>query len=70
MVGENIKWLVENDVCIIILWNGLFIIVMLLNFVEFEIIEIDFGFKGDIVGIGGKLVMFSMGVVVCVFLFV
>lgn len=43
---------------------------MLLNFVELEVIDIDLGLKGDIVGIGGKLVILSIGVVVCVLLFV
>lgn len=40
-VGENKKWLVENDVCIITLWNGSPITVTPPNFVELEITETD-----------------------------
>lgn len=70
VIGDNVKWLLDQVECIVILWNGQLIVVILLNFVELEIIEIDSGLKGDIVGIGGKLVILFIGVVVKVLLFV
>lgn len=48
VVGENVKWLVENNICMLMLWNGNLIVVILLNFVELEVIEMDLGVKGDI----------------------
>ena len=36
-VGDSVKWLVENDVCVITLWNGTPITVTPPNFVELEI---------------------------------
>ncbi|WP_278385164.1 elongation factor P, partial [Alteromonas mediterranea] len=69
-VGENQKWLVENDVCTITLWNGSPITVTPPNFVELEITETDPGLKGDTAGTGGKPATLSTGAVVRVPLFV
>ena len=69
-VGENKKWLVENDVCTITLWNGSPITVTPPNFVELEITETDPGLKGDTAGTGGKPATLSTGAVVRVPLFV
>ena len=69
-VGENVKWLKENDVCTITLWNGSPITVTPPNFVELEITETDPGLKGDTAGTGGKPATLSTGAVVRVPLFV
>ncbi len=69
-VGDNVKWLVENDVCTITLWNGNPIAVAPPNFVELEITETDPGLKGDTAGTGGKPATLSTGAVVRVPLFV
>lgn len=69
-VGDNIKWLVENDTCTITLWNGTPITVTPPNFVELEITETDPGLKGDTAGTGGKPATLSTGAVVRVPLFV
>ena len=60
-VGENKKWLVENDVCTITLWNGSPITVTPPNFVELEITETDPGLKGDTAGTGSKPATLSTG---------
>lgn len=69
-VGDNVKWLVENDSCTITLWNGTPISVTPPNFVELEIVETDPGLKGDTAGTGGKPATLSTGAVVRVPLFV
>jgi elongation factor P len=69
-VGENKKWLVENDTCTITLWNGSPIVVAPQNFVELEITETDPGLKGDTAGTGGKPATLATGAVVRVPLFV
>ena len=69
-VGDNEKWLVEQDMCTITLWNGSPITVTPPNFVELEVIETDPGLKGDTAGTGGKPATLSTGAVVRVPLFV
>lgn len=69
-VGDNAKWLVENDVCTLTLWNGAPISVTPANFVELEITETDPGLKGDTAGTGGKPATLATGAVVRVPLFV
>lgn len=69
-VGDNKKWLVEQDVCTITLWNGKPINVAPPNFVELEITETDPGLKGDTAGTGGKPATLVTGAVVRVPLFV
>ncbi|ALS99844.1 elongation factor P [Lacimicrobium alkaliphilum] len=69
-VGDNAKWLVENDVCTLTLWNGAPISVSPANFVELEITETDPGLKGDTAGTGGKPATLATGAVVRVPLFV
>ncbi len=69
-VGDNIKWLVEQDVCILTLWNGSPIAVTPPNFVELEVTETDPGLKGDTAGTGGKPATLSTGAVVRVPLFI
>jgi|TARA_R100001369_G_scaffold92801_1_gene139924 elongation factor P len=69
-VGEAEKWLVEQDVCTLTLWEGKPINVQPPNFVELEITETDPGLKGDTAGTGGKPATLSTGAVVRVPLFV
>ncbi|MCC5854283.1 MAG: elongation factor P [Idiomarina sp.] len=69
-VGDTVKWLVEQDPCTLMLWNGKPISVTPQNFVELEIVETDPGLKGDTQGTGGKPATLSTGAVVRVPLFV
>ena len=69
-VGEAEKWLVEQVVCTLTLWEGNPINVQPPNFVELEITETDPGLKGDTAGTGGKPATLSTGAVVRVPLFV
>ncbi|KJG12571.1 MULTISPECIES: elongation factor P [Photobacterium] len=69
-VGDNAKWLVENDACTLTLWNGNPIVVTPQNFVELEVTETDPGLKGDTQGTGGKPATLTTGAVVRVPLFI
>ena len=69
-VGDNAKWMKEQDVCIITLWNGLPLIVEPPNTVTLKVIETDPGLKGDTSGGGGKPATLETGAVVRVPLFV
>ncbi|MCG9559499.1 elongation factor P [Vibrio kanaloae] len=69
-VGETAKWLVENDVCTLTLWNDNPITVTPPNFVEIAVIETDPGLKGDTQGTGGKPATLATGAVVRVPLFI
>jgi elongation factor P len=70
MVGDAGKWLSEQDVCVVTLWNGVPLCVTPPNFVELEITETDPGLKGDTSGGGGKSAVLSTGAVIRVPLFV
>lgn len=69
-VGDNAKWLVEQDVCVITTWNDNPISVTPPNFVELEVVETDPGLKGDTQGTGGKPATLVTGAVVRVPLFI
>jgi len=69
-VGDNAKWMKEQDVCIITLWNGLPLIVEPPNTVVLKVTETDPGLKGDTSGGGGKPATLETGAVVRVPLFV
>ncbi|UXI01098.1 elongation factor P [Photobacterium sp. TY1-4] len=69
-VGDNAKWLVENNTCTLTLWNGNPIAVTPPNFVELEVVETDPGLKGDTQGTGGKPATLTTGAVVRVPLFI
>ncbi|HET8704900.1 MAG TPA: elongation factor P, partial [Pseudomonadales bacterium] len=68
-VRDAVKWLKEEDICIVTLWNGVPLTVTPPNFVELEIVETDPGVKGDTAGTGGKPARLSTGAVVRVPLF-
>lgn len=69
-LGDSNKWLKEQDVCLIMLWNGDPLSVMPPNFVHLKIVETDPGLKGDTSGGGGKPATLETGAVVRVPLFV
>ena len=69
-VGDAQKWLVEQNVCILTLWNGGVIAVTPPNFVELEVVQTDPGLKGDTAGTGGKPATLTTGAVVKVPLFI
>ncbi len=69
-MGEAAKWMKEEDVCTVTLWNGTPLAVTPPNFVELEIIETDPGLKGDTANGGSKPATLTTGAVVRVPLFV
>lgn len=69
-VGEASKWIKDQDVCTVTLWNGTPLSITAPNFVELEITETDPGVRGDTSGGGGKPATLETGAVVRVPLFV
>lgn len=69
-VGDAYKWLKEEDVCMLTLWNGAPLYVTPPNFVELEIVETDPGLRGDTATGGTKPATLTTGAVVKVPLFV
>lgn len=69
-VGEAAKWLSEQDMCIVTLWNGAPLNVTPPNFVELEIVETDPGLRGDTATGGTKPAKLTTGAVVRVPLFI
>ena len=69
-LGSVIHYLVEQDNCIVTLWNNNPISVTPPNHVILEVADTDPGLKGDTAGSGGKPATLSTGVVVQVPLFI
>lgn len=69
-VADAIKWLKEEDVCTVTLWDGNPLSVSAPNFVELEIVETDPGIRGDTASGGTKPAKLSTGAVVQVPLFI
>lgn len=69
-VSEAIKWLKEQDMCTVTLWNNEPIAVVPPNFVELRITETDPGVRGDTASGGGKPATLETGAVVKVPLFI
>jgi elongation factor P len=69
-VADASKWLKEQDVCMVTLWNGVPISVTPPNFVTLQITDTDPGVRGDTSGGGGKPATLETGAVVRVPLFV
>ena len=69
-VGDAVKWLKEQDLCTVTLFNGSPIAISPPNFVELTITETDPGIRGDTSGGGGKPATLETGAVVRVPLFV
>lgn len=68
-VGEAMKWLKEQDVCVVTLYNGSPLVITPPNHVELEISETDPGIKGDTATGGTKPATLSTGAVIKVPLF-
>lgn len=71
-MGDAAKWLKDdsNDMCSIMLFNGVPLTVSAPNFVTLKIVETDPGVRGDTSGGGGKPAKLETGAVVRVPLFV
>lgn len=69
-IEEAIKWLKEQDMCTVTLYNGNVLTVVPPNFVNLKITDTDPGLKGDTSGGGGKPATLETGAVVRVPLFV
>jgi elongation factor P len=69
-IEEAAKWLKEQDICVVTLWNNEPIAIIPPTFVVLTITETDPGLKGDTSGGGGKPATLETGAVVRVPLFV
>ncbi len=69
-VGESAKWLKEQDVCLVTLWNNNPLDVTPPNFVTLTVIKSDPGLKGDTSSGGTKPATLETGAIVRVPLFV
>ncbi|MGA7801403.1 MAG: elongation factor P [Gammaproteobacteria bacterium] len=69
-VGEAVKWLKEQDMCQVTLWNGAPLSVTPPNHVVLTVTETDPGVRGDTSGGGGKPATLESGAVVRVPLFI
>ena len=69
-VGDCVKWLKEEDLCQVTLWDGSPLLVEAPNFVELVISETDPGVRGDTSGGGAKPATLETGAVIKVPLFV
>lgn len=69
VVGEAVKWLKEQAICMVTLWNGAPLGVTPPNFVILAITDTDPGLRGDTSGGGGKQATLETGAVVRVPLF-
>lgn len=69
IVDEAAKWLKEQDICIVTLWNGAPLLVAPPNFVTLKIADTDPGLRGDTSGGGTKPATLETGAVVRVPLF-
>ncbi|ACL72318.1 elongation factor P [Thioalkalivibrio sulfidiphilus] len=69
-VADAIKWLKEQDMCVVTLWNGVPLAVSPPNFVELTITQCDPGVRGDTAQGGTKPATLETGAVVKVPLFV
>ena len=69
-VADVKKWLVEQDICTVTLFNGQPISVTPPKQITLEVTDTDPGLKGDSAGTGGKPATLSTGAVVQVPLFV
>ena len=69
-IGDSAKWLKEEDMCPLILYNGSPLSVSPPNFAELKIVDTDPGVRGDTSGGGGKPATLETGAVVRVPLFV
>jgi len=69
-VGDSIKWLKEQEIYVVTLWNDAPISVVAPNFVDLEVTETDPGLKGDTAQGGSKPAILATGATVRVPLFI
>lgn len=69
-VGDAVKWLKEQDMCEVTLWNDEPISITPPNFVMLTVTDTDPGVRGDTSGGGGKPATLETGAVVRVPLFI
>lgn len=69
-VGDAVKWMKEQDVCVVTLFNGVPLSVTPPNSVILRVVETDPGLRGDTAGGGGKPAKLETGAVVRVPLFI
>ncbi len=69
-IGDNGKWLKEQDVCVVTLWNNIPITVTPPNHVVLKVTQTDPGMRGDTATGGSKPATLETGAVVKVPLFV
>jgi elongation factor P len=69
-MGDGAKWLKEEDMCQVMLYDGNPLSVTPPNFTELKVVETDPGLRGDTSGGGGKPATLETGAVVRVPLFV
>lgn len=69
-VGDNTKWLKEQDTYTVTLWNGSPLTITPPNFVLLTVAETDPGVRGDTSGGGGKPATMESGAVIRVPLFI
>ena len=68
-IGDSKKWLKEEDICLVTLWNNTPLIVAPPNFVQLKIVETDPGLRGDTAQGGIKPARLETGAMVKVPLF-
>jgi elongation factor P len=69
-VGEMVKWLKGQELCMVMLWNGQPLSVTAPNFVTLAIKETEPGIRGDTSGGGSKVAILETGAQIRVPLFV
>lgn len=62
ILGDKVKFIKEEMEVSVVIWDGIILDVELFISVVLEIVEIDFGVKGDMVIGGIKLVILEIGV--------
>jgi elongation factor P len=70
VVADAIKWIKEQDICIVTLYNNIPISINPPNFVNLKVVETDPGLRGDTSGGGSKAATLETGAVVRVPLFI
>lgn len=71
IVGVHKKWLLEQDTCIVTLWNNQSISITPNNFVNIKVIDVQATIKGDTINTNStKLATLSTGAIVKVPLFI
>lgn len=70
VLADAVKWLREQDICIVTLWNGVPLTILPPNFVVLKVAETDPGLRGDTSSGGTKPATLETGAVVRVPLFI